>query len=73
MNQQNQQSPKKTYDTPFVCRDNTPIIFGKLKGKPHSILKDPTWSSYSKWIIDQGSEFRYQPTRQYILENVNIE
>ena len=62
--------PQKMYDTPFVCRDDTPIIFGKLKGKPHSILKDPDWKDYSKWIFNQGEEFRYAPTREYIIKNV---
>ena len=64
---------RKTYDTVFVCYDNTPIIFGKLKGKHHSILKQPEWANYCEWIIKQGSEeFRYQATRTYIIDNVDL-
>lgn len=61
------------YDKPFVCYDNTPIIFGKLKGKNHSILKQPEWANYCEWIIRQGSEFKYQGTRTYIIDNLNLE
>ena len=64
---------RKVYDTVFVCYDTTPIIFGKLKGKHHSILKQPEWKKYCQWVVKQGNEFRYQPTRTYILENVNLE
>ena len=60
------------YDKPFVCYDDTPIIFGKLKGKKHSILKQPEWVNYCEWIIRQGSDFKYQSTRTYIIENVKI-
>jgi len=64
---------RKVYDTVFVCYDNTPIIFGKLKGKHHSILKQPEWGNYCEWIIKQGSEeFRYQATRTYIIDNVDL-
>ena len=61
------------YDKPFVCYDNTPIIFGKLKGKNHSILKQKEWANYCEWIIRQGSEFKYQGTRTYIIDNVTLE
>ena len=60
------------YDTVFVCYDNTPIIFGKLKGKHHSILKQPEWANYCEWIIKQGEEFKYQGTRTYIIDNVDL-
>ena len=60
------------YDTVFVCYDNTPIIFGKLKGKHHSILKQPEWANYCEWIIKQGAEFKYQGTRTYIIDNVDL-
>ena len=64
---------RPSYEKPFVCYDNTPIIFGKLKGKNHEILKQPEWANYCEWIIRQGSEFKFQGTRTYILENVNLE
>ena len=64
---------QKKYNTEFVCYHNTPIIFGKLKGKPHSILKEEAWKPYATWVKNQGDEFRYQPTRQYILNNVPLE
>ena len=73
--EQPEQQPeqRKVYDTVFVCYDSTPIIFGKLKGKNHDILKQPEWKKYCQWVVKQGDEFRYQPTRTYILENVNLE
>ena len=78
-NQNQNQSPtnqspttNQKYDNPFVCYDNTKIIFGKLKGKPHSILKEENWKKYAMWIKNQGDEFRYQPTREYILNNVSL-
>ena len=65
---------RKVYDTVFVCYDSTPIIFGKLKGKRHDILKQPEWKNYCQWIVKQGDvEFRYQGTRTYILQNINLE
>lgn len=61
---------KKTYTSKFVCHDKTPIIFGKLKGKPHSILKQEEWKDYGLWIVNQGEDFKYPSTRKYILDNV---
>lgn len=58
--------------TPFVVNDKTPIGFGKLKGKPHSILLEPAWSSYSKWICNQGPEFRYSSTRDWLMTQLNL-
>ena len=63
---------RKTYETVFVCYDTTPIIFGKLKGKHHSILKQAEWANYCEWIIKQGGEFKYQGTRTYIIDNVDL-
>ena len=72
--QPEQQPERKVYDTVFVCYDSTPIIFGKLKGKRHDILKQPEWKNYCQWIVKQGDvEFRYQGTRTYILQNINLE
>lgn len=62
---------KKTYTKPYVCYDKTPIIFGKLKGKEHSILKKDEWKDYGLWIVNQGEDFKYPATRDYILKNVS--
>ena len=64
---------RKVYDTVFVCYDDTKIIFGKLKGKNHSILKQKEWANYCEWIIKQGEDFKFQGTRVYIIDNVNLE
>ena len=58
-------------DVPYVVNSASPIGFGKLKGKPHSALLLSDNEKYSKWIIDQGEEFRYKATRDYILENMD--
>jgi len=51
----------------FVIHGSTPIKFGKLKGRPHKELLDPCNSKYAKWIKDQGSEFRYKETRDFVV------
>ena len=48
---------------------STPIPFGKLKGKPHSDLLLGNNSKYAEWIVGQGPEFRYNLTRQWIIDN----
>ena len=62
-----------THTTPFVVSKNTPIGFGKLKGKPHEVLLQPIWSSYSKWIFDQGPDFRYKNTRDWLITQLSLE
>jgi hypothetical protein len=57
-------------DVDFKVKDDTPIGFGKLRGKPHKELLKTTNENYKKWIIDQGPEFKYCLTRNYILENM---
>lgn len=49
--------------------NDTPIGFGKLRGKPHKELLKSVNENYREWIVKQGSEFKYCDTRQYILEN----
>jgi hypothetical protein len=65
---------KKTYDTPFEVHDNTPIGFGKLKGKPHSILQNPEWKSYCGWMMNQSNnpDWRFTSTTDYIDQNVSL-
>ena len=58
---------KEPRNTEYQVTDNSPIGFGKLKSKSHLVLKNPEWKSYCQWIIKQGSEFRYNSTRDYIL------
>lgn len=48
---------KRTHDTPFVVRDDTPIPFGKLKTKPHTILLNEEHSSYVSWLLRTEPEF----------------
>ena len=52
----------------FLVHNKTPVGFGKLKGKPHSDFLLPSNARYRQWVIDQGSEFRYKDTRNYILK-----
>ena len=58
-------------DTPFVVNSASPIGFGKLKGKPHSAFLLTDNKKYSQWIIDQGEDFRYKATREYIISNMD--
>lgn len=66
---------KKVYTEDYKVVDDTPIGFGKLKGKPHSTLLQDEWNDYCVWLIDQSSdpsEFRYQSTRKYVLDRCEI-
>ena len=54
-----------TYDVD----SDTLIGFGKLKGKPHRELLKTINEQYADWIIKQGSEFKYNTTRDYIIKN----
>lgn len=65
----------KVYKDDFKVTDETPIGFGKLRGKPHSTLLQPEWNDYCVWLIDQSdkpSDFRYQSTRKYVLDRCEI-
>ena len=57
----------------FIIHENTKIGFGKLKGRPHGdfLLKEN--ERYKTWIINQGEEFRYADTRQWILDNEAVQ
>jgi hypothetical protein len=54
----------------FLIFPNTPIGFGKLKSHPHSDLLMKENADYAKWIFNQGSEFRYNSTRQWLMDNL---
>ena len=58
-----------TYDTPYVCRDESTIRFGKHKGKPHSTLKEPKHLKYCNWLLNTEDGFA-DPTKLYIRNNV---
>ena len=45
------------------------LEWGKLKGSPHKDLLKNYNSNYASWIVQQGTDFRYQDTRKYIIEN----
>jgi len=45
------------------------LEWGKLKGLPHKDLLKNYNSNYASWIVQQGTDFRYQDTRKYIIEN----
>ena len=45
------------------------LEWGKLKGLPHKDLLKSYNSNYAAWILQQGTDFRYQDTRKYIIEN----
>ena len=45
------------------------LEWGKLKGSPHRDLLKSYNSNYAAWILQQGTDFRYQDTRKYIIEN----
>ena len=47
----------KVYDRPFEVRDTTPINFGKLKTKPHTVLLDSENPKYVAWLLSTENEF----------------
>ena len=63
---------KTNYETPFICYDKTPIIFGKLKGQPHSVLQNPENLNYCKWILSLEDDFG-KATKEYIMKNVKLQ
>jgi hypothetical protein len=60
---------KKQYDKPYVCNDNSKIIFGKYKGSKHEVLKDDL--KYCEWILSTEEDFA-QPTKAYIKKYIII-
>lgn len=56
------------YDTPFNVTGNTPIGFGKFRGKPHNDLLLSDNAKYAKWMIDQGEGFRYSSSRAWLMK-----
>lgn len=68
-------APEIVFETPFVVSDNSPIGFGKLRGKKHSILKEKEWRSYCGWIMNQSknADWRYTGTSVYIEQNVEYD
>tara|TARA_R100001198_G_C5227977_1_gene208065 strand:- start:482 stop:721 length:240 start_codon:yes stop_codon:yes gene_type:complete len=60
-------SAQPKYDKPFIAYDSTPIMFGKYKGKPHEVLKDPANLRYVSWIM--GLKDFGETTKQYIRDN----
>lgn len=56
--------------TEFIIHPTTPIGWGKLHGHPHSDLLLKENKTYSKWLIDQGNEFRYNATRLWVMKNM---
>lgn len=60
---------KPKYDTPYVCKDDSTIFFGKHKGKPHSILKEPENHKYCQWLLQTEEGFA-DSTKVYIQNNV---
>ena len=53
----------------YKINDESIIEWGKMKGNPHKNLLKSCNSNYAAWIVDQGTDFRYQDTRKYIIEN----
>ena len=51
----------------FTVNENTKIGFGKLKGQPHSVLFQKHNENYKRWIVNQGPEFRYKNTRDWLV------
>ena len=50
----------------FVAKDTTKIGFGKLKGQPHSDLLLMKNEGYRAWILDQGPNFKFYGTYNYL-------
>lgn len=51
----------------FTVSGNTPIGWGKFKGRRHVELLLKENEGYKRWIVNQGPEFRYKATRDWIL------
>jgi hypothetical protein len=52
----------------YTVSGNTLIGWGKLKGKPHSAFLQRENENYKNWVLNQGDEFRYANTRDWILK-----
>jgi hypothetical protein len=50
----------------YNVTEKSPIGFGKFKNQPHLVLLKPSNQKYAQWIIDQGPEFRYVDTRNWL-------
>jgi hypothetical protein len=53
----------------YKINDESIIEWGKMKGSPHRDLLKSCNSNYASWILQQGVDFRYQDTRNYIIQN----
>lgn len=60
--------PKKEQTKEYTVSGNTLIGWGKLKGKPHSSFLQRENENYKNWVLNQGDEFRYANTRDWILK-----
>ena len=56
--------------TASTVNQNTIIPFGKFRGKPHSTFYAVANLKYVKWIIDQGEDFRYSKTRDWLISEL---
>tara|TARA_R110002012_G_scaffold121494_4_gene270984 strand:- start:1917 stop:2279 length:363 start_codon:yes stop_codon:yes gene_type:complete len=55
----------------YEVNDHSPIGFGKMRGKPHNDLLKKENKKYAEWIMNQGEDFRYSSTRDYIIDNLD--
>lgn len=61
---------KQKFKKPYRVTALTKVGWGKLKGKPHSEFLKKENRKYSQWVINQGDDFRYSNTRNWIIQNL---
>ena len=62
------ESEQPKYTTPYKVSGNSPINFGKFKGKTHSeVFLDPNNYDYIKWLMMTPEDFAVS-TKKWITQ-----
>ena len=69
----NYSSDEEVVKKPYNVTSFTKIGWGKLKGLPHSEFLKKENANYTRWVVNQGDEFRYNNSRNWILQNLEIQ
>lgn len=59
-----------TVKNPYRVTGLSKVGWGKLKGQKHTAFLKEENRNYANWVINQGSDFRYSNTRNWLLKNL---